>query len=76
MEAYKDPNHPFNSPKFYTGKTCITAGCIRPAGTKWGAHWCQVCNVKRLDKISASFETLMGKGAQDELPDMQHGRQE
>ena len=68
MEAYKDPNHPFNSSKYHTGKACITVGCSRPAGTKWGAYWCQVCNAKRLDSINESFRALIGKKAQDGPP--------
>ena len=61
MEPYEDPEHEFNSATYHTGKQCITPGCDRPAGTKWGAYWCQICNASRLHRISDQFESLLKK---------------
>ena len=62
MEPYEDPGHEFNSAKYHTGKKCITPGCDRPAGTKWGAYWCQICNANRIHRISGQFESLLKEG--------------
>ena len=39
-----------------SGRTCID--CDQPAGTLWGPYWCPDCDVKRLDKISASLKQI------------------
>ena len=39
-----------------SGRTCLD--CDQPAGTLWGPYWCPDCDVKRLDRISASLESL------------------
>jgi hypothetical protein len=52
MDAYKDPNHPGNKirPRVVCWE-CGKKGCV----TAWG-NWCFDCNVKRIERISASFE--------------------
>lgn len=56
--AYEDPNHSGNSPKYHTGKSCITPGCDNPAGTAWSKLWCFKCNVKRIKGITDSLEEM------------------
>jgi hypothetical protein len=54
MIAYQDPAHPGN--KIRPRVQCLgcgKSGCI----TAWG-NWCFDCNVKRMDRISASFEKI------------------
>jgi hypothetical protein len=54
LPAYKDPNHPGN--KIRPRVRCIgcgTKGCI----TFWG-NWCFNCNVKRMDRINARFDSV------------------
>ena len=58
--GYNDPDAKGNSPKYHTGKKCITEGCENPAGTAWSKHWCFECNVKRIGGISNSLESLTG----------------
>lgn len=58
MKPHQDPNDPANGPKYHTGKPCIE-GCGRPAGTYWSKYWCQPCNAKRMDSISASLESML-----------------
>lgn len=41
----------------YSGRRCIDCG--EPAGTPWGPLWCPDCDVIRLDRISASMESLI-----------------
>lgn len=40
-----------------SGRDCIDCG--KPAGTLWGPYWCPDCDVKRLDKISASLDSIL-----------------
>jgi len=56
MAGYDDPKHEGNSQKYHTGKTCIVAGCNKPAGTLWSPFWCFECNVRRIDRINKQFE--------------------
>lgn len=56
MERCEDPNDPMNGPEYHTGKKCIERGCNNPAGTGWSRFWCQPCNAKRLNGISATLE--------------------
>jgi hypothetical protein len=58
-ERYADPADPLNGPKHHTGKPCIERGCTNPAGTAWSRFWCQPCNAKRMDRISASLERVL-----------------
>lgn len=58
LPAYKDPDHPGNSPEHHTGKPCIE-GCGRPAGTHWSPHWCFQCNVERMDRINRNLEGII-----------------
>jgi hypothetical protein len=54
MEAYRDPNHPGNKIRPHvTCFGCGQKGCI----TAWG-NWCFDCNVKRIDRINASFAAI------------------
>ncbi len=39
-----------------SGRKCVDYG--KPAGTSWGPIWCPDCDVKRLDRISASLEEI------------------
>ena len=41
-----------------SGRTCIEPDCDRAAGTKWGPLWCPVCDVERLDRVSASLARM------------------
>ena len=42
-----------------SGRTCIEPDCSKDAGTRWGPYWCPDCDKRRLDRISASMETLL-----------------
>ena len=59
MAGFDDPTHEGNSPKYHTGKKCIVKGCDNPAGTWWSEYWCFECNVKRLNRISDSLESMI-----------------
>lgn len=39
-----------------SGRTCLD--CDKPAGTPWGPYWCPEHDVIRLDRISASLESI------------------
>ena len=39
-----------------SGRACLDCG--QPAGTLWGPYWCPDCDVKRLDRIGASLDSL------------------
>lgn len=56
MKPFEDPEDERNGPKYHTGKPCIE--CEKPAGTKWGKHWCFEHNVKRMNRISKQLEFL------------------
>jgi hypothetical protein len=58
-ERYDDPSDPHNGPQHHTGKPCIERGCNNPAGTAWSPFWCQPCNAKRMDRISASLDRVL-----------------
>ena len=57
MKPHQDPTDTRNGPKHQTGKPCIEPGCDQPAGTAWSPFWCQPCNAKRIDSISATLDT-------------------
>lgn len=61
MFAFEDKNHPGNSPKYHTGKDCITKGCTNPAGTMWSKLWCFEHNVERMNRIGKTLESATGK---------------
>jgi len=61
MEAYEDPDHPYNGPEYHTGKKCIERGCTYPAGTKWSPLWCQAHNAERIKRIDGSMESLVSR---------------
>jgi len=61
MLPYQDPQHEGNSAAHHTGKPCRVRGCKQPAGTAWGALWCFAHNVERMDKISATLESMVDK---------------
>lgn len=52
--AYQDPEHP----SYHGKKTvkCYGCGC-KCAKSAWGP-WCFPCNIKRLDRISASMDAF------------------
>lgn len=56
---YQDPNHAGNNARHLSGKVCIEQGCGKAAGTAWSPFWCFACNVKRMDRISASMESML-----------------
>ena len=56
--AYEDPNHPGNSSKHHTGKSCIVKDCTEPAGTMWGPWWCFEHNVERINRITKNLEEM------------------
>lgn len=59
LEPYADPAHPNNGPEHHTGKKCIEKGCENPAGTSWSTFWCQPCNAKRMERISANLQQAL-----------------
>lgn len=69
MLAYQDPNHEGNSAKYHSGERCRGKDCKEPAGTWWGEHWCFKHNVERMDKISATLETMAEKAKLSEMVD-------
>lgn len=42
-----------------SGRVCVESGCLNPAGTWWGPHWCPLHDKERLDRISASLESIV-----------------
>ena len=54
-----DLRHPGYDKKFHTGKMCIAPGCDKPAGTKWGYHWCPIHDIERREKISSSIKKIL-----------------
>lgn len=62
VQGYNDPKDRGNSAKYHTGKLCIGLDgqkCEKPAGTWWSPYWCFGCNVKRIDRITASLEKIV-----------------
>jgi hypothetical protein len=41
-----------------SGRACDEAPCPDPAGTLWGPYWCPRHDEERLDRISASLESI------------------
>jgi hypothetical protein len=41
-----------------SGRACIEQGCAEAAGTKWGPLWCPEHDQERLDRISASLDSI------------------
>lgn len=48
-----------------SGRTCVEPGCGKPAGTPWGPYWCPDCDDKRMDRVSASLESLSARRKAD-----------
>lgn len=42
-----------------SGRVCIEAGCARAAGTWWGPMWCPQHDEERLNRVSASLESIL-----------------
>lgn len=40
-----------------SGLECVDCG--QPAGTQWTRLWCPACDVKRLERISASLHEIL-----------------
>lgn len=59
LEAYEDASHEGNSERYHTGKECIESGCNKPAGTRWGPHWCFEHNRDRIRRIGASLDNAL-----------------
>lgn len=55
IPAYRDPNHPSNviRPQVRCWG-CGNLGCV---GKHWG-NWCFDCNVARIGRINAAFESV------------------
>ena len=47
--------------KYHTRKKCVEPGCNNPAGTAWSPHWCFLRNAARMNRITASFESIKDK---------------
>jgi len=67
LEPYDDPNHELNSAKYHSGKPCVGGEddllparprCDGKAGTAWSPHWCQVCNAKRIRRITRALKNM------------------
>lgn len=58
MERCEDPSDALNGPEYHTGKKCVEKGCNNPAGTHWSPLWCQPCNAKRLNRVTASLQIV------------------
>jgi len=69
MKPAADPSHKGNSSEHHTGKPCVVMGCAAPAGTWWGKHWCQQHNAERLDRISATLDSMARKAELSKLVD-------
>ena len=41
-----------------SGRICVEHGCPEAAGTLWGPYWCPDHDKERLDRITASLESL------------------
>jgi len=41
-----------------SGRACYVRGCPESAGTKWGPYWCPDHDQERLDRITASLESI------------------
>ena len=59
MPAYSNPDDPRNSAEYWTGKICIEAGCMQPAGTAWSPHWCLEHNAERMKRINDKLEQII-----------------
>ena len=59
MNDYKDPSDPGNSTEHHTGEVCVEHGCNEPAGTAWSPVWCFACNVKRMERVTAGFASVL-----------------
>lgn len=44
-----------------SGRLCIEPGCNLHAGTLWGPYWCPQHDQERLDRITASLESIVGR---------------
>lgn len=61
MIAYQDPQHP----SYLGPKKVKCHGCgEKCAKSAWG-NWCHPCNVKRLDQIGATLDTMLEKAKFD-----------
>jgi hypothetical protein len=58
LDRARDPRDPMNGPRYHTGRFCQESGCLEPAGTAWGPHWCQRHNAEALDRMSRSLADL------------------
>ena len=56
-QRFENPTDEFNGPSYHTGKPCIEPECNNPAGTWWSRLWCFECNVKRMRRIDAAFNS-------------------
>jgi len=58
MMQYENPDSPFNSSLYHTGKVCVERDCDKPAGTWWSPFWCWEHNAKRMSKITEGFKEV------------------
>lgn len=62
MLAYQNPAHP----SYHGRKTAKCYGCGQLCSRSAWGQWCHPCNVKRLDRISASLESMVERARFDE----------
>lgn len=62
MLAYQNPDHPS-----YRGlKTVTCYGCGEKCSKSAWGNWCHPCNVERMDRITATLETMVERARFDE----------
>lgn len=62
MIAYQDAAHP----SYHGEKTEKCYGCKNPCTKSAWGPWCHPCNVTRLDRISASLDSIIDRAKFDE----------
>lgn len=62
MLAYQNPDHPS-----YHGRKAVKCyGCGEKCSKSAWGNWCHPCNVKRLDRISATLDGMVERAKFDE----------
>jgi hypothetical protein len=59
MRPFENPAHEGNlSSQYMTGKRCLVAGCMHPAGTAWSPLWCVLHNISRMSQIESVYRAV------------------
>jgi hypothetical protein len=59
MRPFEDPLNEGNySGQYMTGKRCLAAACMEPAGTAWSPLWCVLHNISRMNQIEAVYRSV------------------